>query len=383
MLQDLYRGAAANDKTGTPARTGGQIINDNFKYLDNKITRKDGIVVSTGSSISGQDVTYNAFWQWIIDTIDYTNPVDVVINFPLATTGYSRLDLVALTTSNTPIRIAGTESDSNPISPALPDNMIQAGFVLVTDSSVGEPSPPIVGNNYVEKLESSEWFVSGGNMDILFGLPNSSLRFIGTKTIVEGIYVWPEYKAYSGKKLILKNFQSVDIIIKHLAYNGANNHNFYFPNEVDFVLKPGQIIEFSLSLNIKRFEFIGIIPNVSGLKYEELAYACSDETTNLTVGTLITFRMPFAMTLTSVKISVNTAPTVSTIVVDVKESGISIFSTPLSIDATEKTSVTASTPAVISDVNLANDAELTVMTTQIGSGVAGTGLKITFIGTRV
>lgn len=117
-------------------------------------------------------------------------------------------------------------------------------------------------------------------------------------------------------------------------------------------------------------------------KKVELSYALSDETTNLTVGTLITFRMPFAMTLTSVRASVNTAPTVSSIIVDVKESGASIFSTLLSIDATEKTSVTAATPAVISDSSLADDAEITISTTQIGSGVAGAGLKITLIGTR-
>jgi len=121
---------------------------------------------------------------------------------------------------------------------------------------------------------------------------------------------------------------------------------------------------------------------IENTKQEVLSYACSDETTNLTVGTLVTFRMPFGFTLTSVRASVNTAPTVSSIIVDVKEGGASIFSTLLSIDATEKTSITAATPAVISDTSLADDAEITISTTQIGSGVAGAGLKITLIGTR-
>lgn len=115
----------------------------------------------------------------------------------------------------------------------------------------------------------------------------------------------------------------------------------------------------------------------------EYSLACSDETSDLTIGTLITFRIPFAMTLSAVRLSVNTAPTLSAVIVDVKESGTSIFSTLLSIDATEKTSVTAAVPAVISDVNLADDAELTVITTQIGSVVKGNGLKITFIGKKV
>jgi hypothetical protein len=111
--------------------------------------------------------------------------------------------------------------------------------------------------------------------------------------------------------------------------------------------------------------------------------AVSDETTALTAGTSrLTFRMPCAMTITSVRASVNTAPTGSTLIVDINENGTSILSTKLSIDATEKTSTTAAVPAVISDSALADDAEITIDIDQIGSTIAGAGLKITLIGTR-
>jgi len=110
--------------------------------------------------------------------------------------------------------------------------------------------------------------------------------------------------------------------------------------------------------------------------------ACSDETTSLTAGTAkVTFRMPHAMTLTGVRSSVTTAPTGSTLIVDINEGGTSILSTKLSIDATEKTSTTAATPAVISDSALADDAEITIDIDQIGSTIAGAGLKVTLIGT--
>lgn len=115
----------------------------------------------------------------------------------------------------------------------------------------------------------------------------------------------------------------------------------------------------------------------------EVAIACSDETTALTTGTAkATFRMPVAMTATEVRASVTTAPAGSTIIVDINEGGVSILSTRLTIDAGEKTSTTAATPAVISDPNLADDAEMTIDIDQIGSGTAGAGLKITIIGTR-
>ena len=116
---------------------------------------------------------------------------------------------------------------------------------------------------------------------------------------------------------------------------------------------------------------------------DQIQLACSDETTALTAGTAkVTFRMPYAMTLTGVRASVTTAPTGSTLVVDINEGGTSILSTKLSIDATEKTSTTAANAAVISDSALADDAEITIDIDQIGSTIAGAGLKVTLIGTR-
>jgi hypothetical protein len=114
-----------------------------------------------------------------------------------------------------------------------------------------------------------------------------------------------------------------------------------------------------------------------------IAIALGNESSSHTVGaSVVTFRMPYAMTLTEVRLSVGTAPTGASFVVDLNESGVSVFSTTLSIDATEKTSVTAAVPAVISDANLADDAEMTVDIDQIGSTIAGRGAKIYLIGTR-
>ena len=105
--------------------------------------------------------------------------------------------------------------------------------------------------------------------------------------------------------------------------------------------------------------------------------AASDETTNLTTGTnKVYFRMPYAGTLLAVKATVNTAPTDSAIEVDINKAGSTIFSTVLTIDASEKTSTTAAVPAVISDSALADDAEITIDIDQVGSTIAGKGLKV-------
>lgn len=115
----------------------------------------------------------------------------------------------------------------------------------------------------------------------------------------------------------------------------------------------------------------------------EMTVAVSDETTALTTGTAkIKFRMPRAITLTAVRGSLSTAQTSGSIfTVDINESGTTVLSTKLTIDNTEKTSVTAATPAVISDSSLADDAEMSIDIDQVGDGTAK-GLKITLYGTR-
>ena len=117
---------------------------------------------------------------------------------------------------------------------------------------------------------------------------------------------------------------------------------------------------------------------------EVIQLAVSDETTALTTGTAkLTFRMPFAMTVTEVRASLSTAGTTSgTTTIDINEGGTSILSTKLTIDATEKTSTTAATPAVISDSTLADDAEITIDIDAISGGATEAGLKVTLIGNR-
>lgn len=119
-----------------------------------------------------------------------------------------------------------------------------------------------------------------------------------------------------------------------------------------------------------------------GTNTKVIQLACSDEGTALTTGTAkITFRMPYAMTLSAVRASLTTAQASGSIfTVDINEGGTTILSTKLTIDNTEKTSTTAATPPVISDTSLADDAEITIDIDQIGNGTA-TGLKVTLIGT--
>jgi len=113
---------------------------------------------------------------------------------------------------------------------------------------------------------------------------------------------------------------------------------------------------------------------------QSFVIACSDETTLLTTGTKVTFRMPYQFIVTEVRASLTTVATGSTVIIDINEAGTTILSTKITIDANESTSTTASTPPVISDSALADDAQMTIDIDQIGSSNAGKGLKVYIIG---
>jgi len=109
--------------------------------------------------------------------------------------------------------------------------------------------------------------------------------------------------------------------------------------------------------------------------------ACSDETTALTTGTKVTFRLPYAYTITEVRASLTTAGTGANLVtLDFEQNDTSILSTKITIDASELTSTTAATPPVILTSALTDDASIDCDVDQIDSDGASKGLKMYLIG---
>lgn len=102
--------------------------------------------------------------------------------------------------------------------------------------------------------------------------------------------------------------------------------------------------------------------------------ADTSHTTDTTVGG--DYRIPVAITVEDVGMYFDTAGTTSVTTIDINEAGTSILSTKLTVDATEKTSETAATPAVISDTAIASDAIITFDIDGIASGTAAKGLVV-------
>ena len=120
----------------------------------------------------------------------------------------------------------------------------------------------------------------------------------------------------------------------------------------------------------------------------EIGIALSDETSDNTASSTVpkvTFRMPFAMTITSLRCSLTKAATGGELVVDVHLSGATIMTTnKLSVDASELTSTTAATAHTLTTTSVSDDALLEFFIDQVGTsaGNTGEGVKVWIIGTR-
>jgi hypothetical protein len=120
-----------------------------------------------------------------------------------------------------------------------------------------------------------------------------------------------------------------------------------------------------------------------GYPEECFTIAVSDETTNITTGTAkVTFRAPFAFTIPRIpRASLSTASSSGLPEVNIKVAGTTIFSTKLTIDATEKTSTTAATAAVLTTTptSVSDDAEITIDIDTAGTGAKGLKVYLFYV----
>lgn len=114
---------------------------------------------------------------------------------------------------------------------------------------------------------------------------------------------------------------------------------------------------------------------------ETLAFAISDETTQITSGTTAKFTLyaPKSMVLTQVKASLTTSGSTGS-QFDINVNGSSILSTKITIDTNKFTSASSATQPVISSASIAEDDKITVDIDVAGTGAAGA--KIYLIGYR-
>lgn len=303
------------------------------KDLDDKINgfkNPDGILISGSISKIGNVVSIGEMtFKCRIDNNVLTNLQDFSTTIVNATENYKRIDILVFTKFSTIVKIQGDEELESAKEPDVPPGTIKLSFISVFGSEIIDPSQPILIPDISEKLDKGGY--QGTASDLVLGAQ------------------------------IVSSSEKPEI---------DDGDNIGFSDSEDFDKN-------------KKVSFAKLFNYIKSKNQTEISYACSDETSDLSVGTLITFRMPFGLTVSRVKLSLNTGPTLSKLIVDVKKNGVSIFSTLVSVDTSQTTSNGASVPAVISQPTLNDDAVITIHTTQIGSGTAGKGLKVTLIGIKI
>lgn len=180
-----------------------------------------------------------------------------------------------------------------------------------------------------------------------------------------------------GRVIVIQNVGSFNIVLKDAdaASTAANR----FEISGDFTIEPEDSFPLRYDATSSRWRPWAVPGTPASIPTESIIVAVGDETTDITTGTAkVTFRMPYAFTLTAVRASLADPSSSGVVTVDINEAGTTILSTKLTIDATEKTSTTAATPAVISDAALADDAEMTIDID--GAGTDAKGLKVVLIG---
>lgn len=241
FVKNLGNGAISNTS---------ELINDGADGINPFVTVADlpsanKILNQTGYNLSGETLTINADWVWLIANQQYTNPAEVVINVPLASSGMTRIDLIVANNNNTFQRIAGTEAENNAIAPPVPNNTIQATLIVVTDGII-ETEPTPVGDLYLEKAdEGVGYFGSSSGIIENFILKKYTNYIILDSSSVTQInsasFLSPVFN-YVGKRIRITNQQSTPIVFKHNF--GIGVLQFDLVNDTDYILGSDETISF-------------------------------------------------------------------------------------------------------------------------------------------
>ena len=235
------------------------VINDNnisvsTTYSSEKInqllTTQDGVINVTSITVAGNLVTIGAGSQWRISGVTYSNTNDVTITVPYAAVGYVRLDNLLGNTSNTFELQQGTPTTGIAVAPLKPANK-----VVITQISVNEDSVNSNVNNAKLKAEGGYIdFNSVGAMPNINITSEASNINITNASSIGSLNIDSNF-VYAGKKYTVTNKRTVDVTI--LNNGGDGNAKFIFPNNTNYVLKPNETIEFFLSSDLTRLNFLG------------------------------------------------------------------------------------------------------------------------------
>lgn len=285
-----------------------------------------------------------------------------------------------------------------PKGPLFKDNdSLKVKVVSISDTGV---VPPSKFNEWNAKANASHIHsasdITSGTLPIARGgLGISIIGTIGQSIRVNGAGTGLEYYTPSSSGVSAQDISdsiaanTVKIIPRGAVYKDGDSLKVKMASSSDTgVVTPAKFDEWNAKLSsvpaqtfasllskpttVSGYGIVDAAP-LTGIGIERtLIIAASDVITDLTTGTAKAyFNAPYAIQILGVKANVNTVSSSGLITVDINKGATSMLSTKLTIDASEKTSVTAATPAVLTGATMTNDQEGTIDIDGAGTGAKG------------
>lgn len=293
MENQIYKGAAANDKTGTTARIAADIINGNFIILDDKITAlqyPDGVLKSGAVVISGlSGAVAEAAFSWRLSGISYLSPA--AFNFTLDAAAESNYRVDALLGNNTGSYniFKGTESTTVAIPPTeFPTGTVLLGYVHLFGAATTDTfdQNQLANEAYIAKNELSSRKLFGTGNRASFSINSEAATFRIMEAIsIASVSVAENLKKYiySGKDHYIRNETGTNLLVKHNV--GTGNYKYFFPSGTDFILKNNEIIQFKFRFTADNAGFLDYVGVSGGINLPKLQFIANGTDASFNLGT--------------------------------------------------------------------------------------------------
>lgn len=196
--------------------------------------------------------------QGSINNIIYSTLVENTLPIPLSETGKIRRDIIVLNTASQIIRIAGPERIGIAVRPNIPFNTVLVTELLISDSTIGDPTDPEIGVFYISKAEKGEQiFATSGAYGPIAFLQKTTIRFTNNTTQITGMsFVGDEGAIYDGIIFTYINSGTVNLTLKN---NAAGDFVKFFNNAAgDIIIPPSGIAQFRYSAGQNRLELLSV-----------------------------------------------------------------------------------------------------------------------------
>lgn len=185
--------------------------------------------------------------SWSIQNVIYSTSTDTTIPITLCSSGFNRKDIIVATDSGTVILVNGVESDDIVLRPSIPLDSVLITELDVSDSDIGTPTDPLLGEAYVKKIFSSIYaYSTAGTEQVLPLRPDGTENYTLTNSSLDSVdgfdlsLITGNSSAevpFVGKKLIIWNQTSNPVTLLD-----AGSAEIPFNFGVDIIIPSGEKI---------------------------------------------------------------------------------------------------------------------------------------------